>query len=348
MRHHISPGFLAVAVGLLLTACSTAAQQRKALPTDVVATVGGTPITLEQLDERAMQQSVANFGNLKLSQAIYEARRAAADEIIGNVLLDQEAKRRGIERTVLFEQEITSKVKAVTDADAASWFQANQQRVQGATLDQVRNPIKQLLMQERMQTARDAFLDTLKAKTPVRLTLDPPRQAVKSANSPSRGPANAPIELIEFADFQCPYCLAAHPTVRRVLETYGDRIKFVFRNFPLQSHPQARPAAEAAQCANEQGKFWPYHDKLFDDPNKLSEAELKKTAADLGLNAAQFNKCVDDHKYQSVVDADFEAGGEAGVSGTPAFFINGRLLSGAQPFEAFKRVIDEELELKKK
>src|SRR5881409_1250186 len=118
MRHHIFSGLPAVAVALLLTACSTAAQQRKALPTDVVATVAGTSITLEQLDERAMQQSVANFGNLKLSQAIYEARRAAADEIIGNVLLDQEAKRRGLERTVLFEQEITSKVKAVTDADA--------------------------------------------------------------------------------------------------------------------------------------------------------------------------------------------------------------------------------------
>ena len=349
MVHHPSSRFLALVVlGLLLTACTTAAQQRKNSPSDVVATVGATSITLEQVDERALQQPAANFSSLKLSQALYEARRAAADEIVGDTLIDQEAKRRGMERSVLYEQEIASKDAAVTDADAAAWYQANQQRVQGATLDQVRGPIKQFLTQQRMQTVRDAYLDTLKTKTPVRVTLDPPRQNVKAGTSPAKGPANAPVEMIEFADFQCPYCLAAHPTVQRVLEAYGDRIRFVYRNFPLQSHPNARPAAEAAQCANEQGKFWAYHDKLFGDPGKLSDDELKKTAADLGMDGARFNKCFDEHKYQSVVDADFEAGGEAGVSGTPAFFINGRLLTGAQPFEAFKRVIDEELELKKK
>jgi protein-disulfide isomerase len=161
-------------------------------------------------------------------------------------------------------------------------------------------------------------------------------------------PANAPIELIEFADFECPFCLQASPTVKRVLDTYGDRIRFVYRNFPLQNHPHARPAAEAAQCANEQGQFWPYHDRLFSEPGKLSDAELKQTAAALGLNAPQFNKCVDDRKFQSVVETDAQAGVNAGVTGTPAFFINGRLLSGAQPFDAFKRVIDEELELKKR
>jgi protein-disulfide isomerase len=131
-----------------------------------------------------------------------------------------------------------------------------------------------------------------------------------------------------------------------VLETYGDRIRFVYRNFPLQNHPHARPAAEAAQCANEQGQFWAFHDRLFGDPGKLSDGELKQTAAALGLNAAQFNKCVDDRKFQSVVEKDAQAGSDAGVTGTPAFFVNGRPLSGAQPFEAFKRIIDEELELK--
>jgi protein-disulfide isomerase len=133
-----------------------------------------------------------------------------------------------------------------------------------------------------------------------------------------------------------------------VLDTYGDRIRFVYRNFPLQNHQQARPAAEAAQCANEQGQFWAYHDRLFGDPGKLSDAELKQSAAALGMDAARFNKCVDDHKYRAVVDADQQAGADAGVTGTPAFFVNGRLLSGAQPFEVFKRVIDEELELKRR
>ena len=350
MRAHTLSKATGLGLALVMaTACSTAAQQpRKPSGSDVVATVGDVSITLEQVDAKALQEPAANFGSLKLVQALYEARRAAAEEIVGTMLLDQEAKRRSIDRSVLFEQEITSKATAVTDAEVEAWYKGNPQRVQGAALDQVRAPIKSLLTQERMQTARDAFLDKLKAKTTVRMTLEPPRMAVRAGNSPARGPANAPIELIEFADFQCPFCLAAAPTVKRVLDTYGDRIRFVYRNFPLQSHPNAKPAAEAALCANEQGQFWAYHDRLFADPGKLSDADLKKTAVDIGMDGARFNKCVDDHKFQAVIEADAQAGSEAGVSGTPAFFINGRLLSGAQPFDAFKRVIDEELELKKK
>ncbi len=341
--------FALAAAVLLAGACSTSAQQPKAPgPTDTVATVGTTAITLEQVDRKALEEPASSFGNLKLSQAIYEARRAAADELVGDLLLDQEAKRRGVERAALDEQEITSKVKAITETEIAAWYQANQQRVQGATLDQVRAPIQSMLAEQRMQAARDAFVDTLKAKTPVRVMVQPPRAMVTAGNSPVKGSATAPVELIEFADFECPFCLQASPTVKQVLDTYGDRIRFVYRNFPLQNHPHARPAAEAAQCANEQGQFWPFHDRLFAEPGKLSDAELKQTAAALGLNAAQFNKCVDDHKFQSVVETDAQAGAKAGVTGTPAFFINGRLLSGAQPFDAFKRIIEEELEFNKK
>jgi len=350
MLKHPAARTFALATNLLLVAaCSTSAQQPKTPgPSDVVATVGTVSITLQQVDQKALQEPAASFGNMKLSQAIFEARRAATDEIVGDLLLDQEAKRRSVERNALYEQEITSKAKPVVEADIAAWYQSNTQRVQGATLDQVRAPIQSLLTQERIQAARAAYLETLKAKTPVRVMLEPPRMTVSAGTSPARGQANAPIELIEFADFQCPFCQAASPTVKRVLDTYGDRIRFVYRNYPLANHPQARPAAEAAQCANEQGQFWPYHDRLFSEAGKLSDEDLKRTAASLGMDAAKFNKCVDDHKYRAVVDADAEAGNEAGVTGTPAFFINGRLLSGAQPFEAFKRVIDEELELKKK
>jgi protein-disulfide isomerase len=334
---------------VLVGACSSSAQQaRTQAPSDVVATVGSASITLGQLDEKALELPAGNFGSMKLSLAIYEARRAAADEIIGNLLMDQEAKRLGIDPAKLTQEQIAAKVTPVTEADVSAWFRANPQRVQGATLDQVRAPITQLLQQERTQAARDTYLDTLKAKTPVRVTLEPPRQTVSAGKSPAKGGANAQVEVIEFADFQCPFCLAAAPTVKRVVETYGDRIRLVYRNYPLPNHPQAQPAAEAAQCANEQGKFWPYHDRLFAEAGKLMDEDLKKAAADLGLDAARFNACVDERRYKSVVEADQKAGNEAGVNGTPAFFVNGRLLSGAQPFEAFKRVIDEELELKRK
>ncbi len=349
MPTHVTARRLALAAALLIVGgCSTSAQQaRTQAPADVVATVGGVSITLEQVDQKALQEAASSFGNLKLSQAIYEARRAVAEEMTGDVLIDQEAKRRGLDRTALYQQEITAKAKPVAETDIAAWYQANQQRVQGATLDQVRAPIQSFLTDQRMQEAREAYVATLKAKTPVRIVIEPPRVTVSAGTSPSKGPATAPIELIEFADFQCPYCLAASPTVKKVLDTYGDRIHFVYRNYPLASHPQARPAAEAAQCANEQGQFWAFHDRLFGDPGKLADGELKQTAASLGLDTARFDKCVDEHKYHAVVEADTQAGNDAGVTGTPAFFVNGRPLSGAQPFEAFKRVIDDELELKK-
>jgi len=337
----------AATVSVLLVACSTAAQPaRTQLPTDVVATVGTTSITLAQLDDAALQQPAGSFGNMKLSQALYEARRMALDEVVGNTLLDQEASARGVKRDAVITQEISGKVAPPTEAEIAAWYQANQGRVQGATLDQVRAPIRSLLLQERTQAARDAFLNTLKAKTAVRTMLEPPRQAVKAADSPAKGPSNAPVEIIEFSDFQCPYCLRANPSVKQVLDTYGDRIHFVYRNYPLPNHPNARPAAEAAQCANEQGKFWPYHDQLFANPARLGDADLKQNAATLGLDTGKFNACFDAHKYKDVVDADIKAGNDAGVSGTPAFFVNGRALSGAQPFDVFKRVIDEELQLK--
>jgi protein-disulfide isomerase len=338
-----------VAAALLLTACSSSSAQsaRRQSATDVVATVGTTSITLAQLDEKALEQSVSAFGSMKLSQALYEARRNAVDELIATALLDQEAKARGMDRTALVEQEITSKVPQIAEPEIAAFYQANQSRIQGASLEQVRQPIRAYLAQERTQDARRRFIETLKSKTTVRVMLEPPRQNVAAGNGPAKGPAAAPIQIVEFSDFQCPYCQKANPTVEQVLSTYGDRIHFVYRHFPLPNHPNAQPAAEAAQCAAEQDKFWAYHDKLFASPSRLAASDLKQHAVELGLDPLKFNTCVDTRKYKAQIESDRQAGEEAGVNGTPAFFVNGRMLSGAQPFEAFKRVIDDELSMKK-
>jgi len=346
MRSLFFPGAAVIAV---LTACSpTSAQQTKRLsPNDVVATVGSAPITLGEVDEKALQQPVNNFGSVKLAVALYQARRAALDELVANTLMDEAAKAQGIDRPALVEKEITSKIRPVTEDDIGFWYQTNQARVQGASLEQVRQPIRQFLTQERMQGIREQYIGTLKSKTMVRVMLDPPRQTVPTEGSPAKGPATAPIEIVEFSDFQCPYCLRVTPTVNQVLKAYGDKIRFVYRHYPLPNHPNARPAAEAAVCAADQGKFWPYHDRLFEDPSKLGQSELKRDAADLGLDTAKFDACVDSHKFKTTVDADLQAGLEAGVDGTPAFFINGRMISGAQPFDVFKRIIDEELEMKR-
>src|SRR5437762_6729190 len=332
---------LATAI-VLATACSTAAQPaRRPVPTDIVATVGSTPIMLSEVDDKAREQPAQ--GGVKLSLALYDARHAALDDLIANRLMDDAAKAQGIDRSALVEKEITSKVQTVTDFDVNTWYDANKARVQGAPLEQVRQPIRQYLTQERMQAVRSDYLDTLKRKTPVRVMLEPPRQAVSAANGPAKGSASAPIEMIEFSDFQCPFCLRADPTVQQVLNAYGDRIRFVYRHYPLPNHPNARPAAEAAACAGGQGKFWPYHDRLFAKPSELSAGDLKHAAAELGLDAAKVNASLDTHKEKPQVDADVHAGEEAGVDGTPAFFINGRMISGAQPFDVFKKVIDEEL-----
>jgi protein-disulfide isomerase len=272
MRSVILTGLVAV-----LTACSSSAAQQGKQPaqSDVVATVGSVSITLSQVDDKALQQPASNFGSAKLGQALYEARRAAVEEVVASVLLDQEAKTRGIDRAALIEQEITSKVAQVSDPEITAWYQANQARVQGASLDQVRQPIRTFLLQERMQATREQYLGTLKSKTKVAVMLEPPRQVVAAANGASKGPASAPVEIIEFSDFQCPYCQRVNPAVEQVLSTYGDRIRFVYRHFPLSNHPNARPAAEASQCAAEQGKFWPYHDKLFAAQSRLHPPDLK-------------------------------------------------------------------------
>jgi hypothetical protein len=200
------------AVALIVTACSsTSAQQPKRQASgDVVAIVGSTAITLSEIDDKAMQQPVSSFGSMRLSQAIYEARRVALDDAIANKLIDDAAKAQRLDRAALIEKEITWKIATVSDADIQTWYQANQQRVQGATLDQVRAPIQSLLTQQRTQAAREAYIETLKAKTPTRVMIQPPRVMVTAGNSPVKGSASAPIELIEFADFECPAC-RRHP-----------------------------------------------------------------------------------------------------------------------------------------
>lgn len=334
---------------VLLAACSTSAQSAKQMaPNEVVATIGSAPVTLAEVDAIALQESVSSFGSARLVQALYLARRGALDQIIATRLIQLEAKARGTDADALIKKEIDGVAKSPTDADVEFWYQTNPSAVQGRPLDQLRTAIRSLLTQQRLSEAHELFVEGLKLKTSVIVSLEPPRQTVATAGHPSQGPSDAPVELVEFSDFQCPFCQRANPTVQQVLKTYGDRIHFVYRHYPLPNHPNARPAAEAAVCADAQGKFWPYHDLLFANPDKLGTADLKGHASALGLDAAKFGACVDDRQSKDTVDLDLKDANGAGVTGTPAFFVNGRALEGAQPFEAFKRLIDEELAAKKK
>jgi protein-disulfide isomerase len=343
-------GALLAAAGasVLLAACSTEAQQAPGpAPSDIVVVIGQTSIPLSEVDAKALKQSAGDFGDVSLSQALYDARRAAIDEIVASRLIEQEAKALGTTADALTEREVRAKITPVSDEEVAAWYRANPKRVEGAKLEQVREPIRSLLAQERAQVAFLSYVERLKVKTPVSIRLEPPRQVVAAADAPSQGPAGAPVEIVEFSDFQCPFCLRAYPTVKQVLRTYGDQVRFVYRHYPLPSHPNARPAAEASQCADDQGQFWAYHDRLFADQGKLSDEDLRRVAADLGLDTARFNTCFESRKHSDRVEADIRAGNDAGITGTPAFFVNGRLVAGAVPFEMLKRVIDEELQAKR-
>lgn len=170
------------------------------------------------------------------------------------------------------------------------------------------------------------------------------RAEVSADDDPVKGPNSAKVTIIEFSDFQCPFCGRAQATLNQIQDTYGDDVKFVFRDFPLGFHENAQKSAEAAECAHEQGKFWEYHDLLFENQEALAVTDLKGYAAELDLDTKQFNECLDSGKYEEEVKSDMDDGIAAGVKGTPAFFINGRSIVGAQPFANFKKVIDEELE----
>ena len=161
-----------------------------------------------------------------------------------------------------------------------------------------------------------------------------------------RGNADAPITLVEYSDFECPYCFRVQPTLEQILDEYGDQVRLVYRHFPLSFHPQAQKAGEAAECAAEQGEFWAMHDKLYElnEQDGLNIDNYKAAAKELGLNSSQFDSCLDDGKYAQAVQDDFNQTSHDGVSGTPATFVNGTLISGAQPLSAFTAAIDSALE----
>jgi protein-disulfide isomerase len=189
-------------------------------------------------------------------------------------------------------------------------------------------------------------LATAAAQQPA-ATPAPPRTEIATAGYPARGPATAPVTIVEFSDFECPFCGRLFPTLKAVEKIYLDRVRIVFRQFPLRKiHPLAQKAAEASLCANEQGRFWEMHDSLFGDQEHLTVDALKARAAALKLDTALFNMCLDSGKEAAAIDKDIAEGAKAGVTGTPTMFINGRKMVGAQPYAEIQAVIEDELRRK--
>jgi len=332
---------------LMALACSAPAQQAPAgqSGSDVAARVGDRAITVTELDDQWRKAQPAQHA--QAIQQMYDGRKQALDAMVAEMLIGQAAKAKGVTAEQFTEADVARRLKPVTDGQVAVFFQENQAQMQGRGIDAMGPAIRRYLEEQQRTDAYQAMVAELrKAGPPVRLVLDAPRyQVAVSADDPALGNANAAVTLVEFSDFQCPFCARVMPTLKRVRETYGDRVRIVWKDFPLTSiHPQAFKAAEAGQCAREQGKFWELHDRLFANQQALQPDSLKKYAAESGLDAAKFNACLDTAKYGDRVQEQMGVGTRLGVSSTPAVFVNGRLVSGAQPYDVFTRIIDEELE----
>jgi protein-disulfide isomerase len=306
-------------------------------PPRPVAVVGGVPITALQLEE-AIKGPL-----LELRLREDSLRSQALDELITQALLEREAAARGITLTTLLKTEVEEKA-TVTPSEVKAFYESNKERFRDEGESAALKVIDAGLAQQRQRERREAFVRELRAKAGVRVLREPLRLAVEPGAGASRGPRGARVTIVEFSDFQCPYCARARLTLDRLRATYGDRVRMVYRDFPLPMHPQAAKAAEAGACAGEQGKFWEMHDRIFENQARLQLSDLKRYAGELGLEAQGFEQCLDSGRHAADWTRDLEEGARYGVSATPAFFINGRPLVGAMPFESFAQVIDDELE----
>ncbi len=302
----------------------------------VLATVGSRSITEAEVEE------VVKADLMRLEQQRYELIENGLRGRIDQVMRELEAEAAGVSVDELMAREVEAKLAPVTDAEVDAFYEQNRARI-SEPKEEVGGRIRDYLGQQRRGEAMTAWMAQLKEKYAVTTLLEPMRLEVAADGFPAKGPADAAVTIVEFSDFECPYCGRIVPTLKQVTDKYPGDVRFVFRQFPLNIHRNAQKAAEASLCANEQGKFWEMHDAMFGNQRQLGVDQLKASAATLGLDATAFAECLDSGRTAPAVAADLEAGTAAGVSGTPAMFVNGRFVSGAVPFEQLDAVISQEL-----
>jgi protein-disulfide isomerase len=304
-------------------------------PFSVVATVAGQPITAAPLIERLKPIIY------KLRFEAYEVTKQRVDQMVDDRLLLEEATRRQVGPEEIVRAEISDKVHTPTEAEVASFYSENKARISG-DLNSVRNQVATYLQNESRQRLEKALSERLRKSADIRwLMTEPPQpvQNISADDDPARGDAGASVTVVEFTDFQCPACAAMHPVLEEVLKTYGNKVRFVVRDFPLNQHEWARKAAEAANAANAQGKFFEYIAVLFKNQKALDVPSLKKYATQLGLDRSRFDAALDRGVYAAEVQKDVEDGETYGVGSTPTIFINGiqlRLLTA----EGLRAAID--------
>jgi protein-disulfide isomerase len=276
---------------------------------------------------------------IKYAHARHDLLERQLDKLLDQRALEQAAT---AEHTTPQALLATVRPEPISDADVSSFYQSNQDRI-SQPLEQVAPQIRRYLVTQRRETATRQFYGQLRARFDIRSQLPPFRVAVQAAG-PVRGATSAPVTIVEFGDFQCPYCKQAEATLQTLLARHPGQLQLVFRNYPLSRiHPDADGAAAAAVCANRQNKFWEMHDALYADQKALGSSGLAATAQRLGLNMGQFTSCLTDTATRAALATDERAAQDLGILGTPYFFINGRPVDGSVPLEQFERIVADEL-----
>ena len=303
------------------------------------AVLDGETISVAEIDAWIKDQLFDKETNERAAMKLYEVRSKYLEALIIERLTEKAAAARGLAPEELVRQE-TEKATTISDEDLLAVYEENKERMGERSFEEMKPQIYSYLQRTGEQTAAKVYLESLRENASVEIHLEAPRVEV-AARGPSLGPDDAPVTIVEFSDYRCGYCRKAESTLEQLLERYPSEVRLVSRHFPL--NPVSRGAAEAAACANEQGRFWEFHRKLFASGGKVDAENLRQYASETELNLDAFQACVDEHRFQADIEADLAEGREAGVTGTPAFFVNGIAVKGARPLDYFVGVIESEL-----
>jgi protein-disulfide isomerase len=328
-------------LALLCLSPQLAAQTPGTSTSPVLAIVDGQPITEDQLpaDEQAQ------LG--RMMEQVYGVQMRALHTVLDQKLIQAESKRKGVTPDALFQSEVLAKVPEPTDAQIRADYESRPE-LKSHPYDEVRGKISDGLKGLAIQKQRALYVRELTQQAmndgELTLLIAPPKVEITADPARLRGDSKAPITIVEFSDFSCPFCRKAEFAMTEILAKYPGKVNVGYRDFPLtELHPHAEAAAEASRCAGEQGKYWEYHDLLFANPTKQDDAGLMEQARSLKLNAEQFQTCFSSGRYKADVKKDSLLGQRGGIVATPGFFVNGVFVNGAQPPATFEKIIDQEL-----
>jgi protein-disulfide isomerase len=325
---------LCVVTANLFGAAAAADDETRTGKDVVLVEVNGTKVTLADLEQKrpaSLFQARTNY---------YEAERKVIEELVDDYLLEQQAAKEKLTVDQLLDKHVNSTLPKEPSEEALRVYFEGVDTTE--PYESVRGKIVDALRDRRMAKIKSAYMQSLRAQSGVVLRLAPPRAPISMSGIPTRGVPNAPVTLLEFADYECPYCQQVQPIIEKLETEFKGKIRFAYKDYPLNMHPSAQKAAEAVHCADAQGKFWEFHDTVL-NKKQVDLASLKTFAKDLKLDTAAFDKCLDSGATASAVKTQLTEAQALGLQGTPSFFVNGRFVSGNLSYERLHGIIAEEL-----